>query len=398
MEDIRLDRNDIFLLVRGLLFAEKKRLHACSDIFGDELLVTPASEPGRAPLNLSSDEIGESARTLAGFFALNPDAAGRLERLKSVADWVSLVAGEWLPRPDGITFFTSGSTGMPKPIRRSLFHLVRDAVFLASLPGSVSRIVTQVPYHHIYGFICALLIPRLLNVPCLDRRFAAPAELAGELASGDLLLGTPFTWNLLAGFAPEFPPGVTGITSTAPCPARLITELEAKGLEKMVEIYGSTECGAIGYRHRSDEPLTLTPLWKKTEAGDLVRGLPDGSLSEPFPFQDELEWLGRDRFLVVKRLDGAVQVGGYNVYPGKVAEVIESCHLVARCAVRPMRPEEGDRLKAFIVLREGVEPDEEVREALREFIAIRLDHPEQPKDLRFGATLPVTGIGKAADW
>jgi len=398
MHEIRLNTDDIFRVARGLIFSEKKRLHACSDVFGDELRLTPDSRLGEEPLTLSAEEIAQTAGTVAGFFTLDRTAAPRLERQETIAGWVSLIAGDWDDRQDFITFFTSGSTGTPKPVRRRFSLLAQDAVFLSSLHDRIDRVVTQVPPHHIYGFIYTILIPGLLNVTCSDLRFAPPGRVAAELAPGDLAVGTPFTWKLLAGFAPQLPDGVEGVTSTAPCPAELVTSLLDKGLEKMVEIYGSTECGAMGYRFMPGAPMTLSPLWEKIDGGNFIRRLPDGSPSEPFRFQDELEWLDDTRFRVLKRVDTAVQIAGVNVFPDRVAEVIRACDMVADCAVRLMRPDEGDRLKAFIVLEPGLEPDEGVTEALREQMKRRLSHFEQPRELRFGDALPRNEMGKAADW
>jgi 4-coumarate--CoA ligase (photoactive yellow protein activation family) len=398
MQEIHLNNDDVFRVARGLIFSEKKRLHACSDAFGEELRLTPDSRLGDEPLALSAEEIAQTAGTIAGFFTLDQSMVPRLERQETIAGWVDLIVEAWCARQEFITFFTSGSTGVPKPVRRRFSQLARDAVFLASLHGRIDRVVTQVPPHYIYGFIYNILIPRLLGVPCSDQRFGSPAGVVAELTPGDLVIGTPFSWRLLAGFTPELPAGIEGVSSTAPCPAELATALLDKGLEKLAEIYGSTECGAMGYRITPDAPMTLSPLWERIDGETFIRRFPDGSPSEPFRFQDELAWLDETRFRVLKRIDGATQVGGFNVHLGRVAEVIRSCDMVADCAVRLMRPDEGDRLKAFIVLEQGLTPDEEVTRALREHMKRRLNHFEQPRELRFGAALPRNEMGKAADW
>jgi long-chain acyl-CoA synthetase len=255
-----------------------------------------------------------------------------------------------------------------------------------------------VPSHHIYGFIYNVLIPRILSAPCSERRFTAAVTLAGELAPGDLVIGTPFTWKLLAEYAPRLPHGIEGVTSTAQCPADVMTAVLEKGLEKMAEIYGSSESGAMGYRLLTDMPLTLSPLWERIEEDTFARRFPDGSLSQPFSFQDDLEWLDAKTFRVLKRIDRAVQIAGINVYPDRIAEVIRSCDLVADCAVRLMRPDEGNRLKAYIVLARDNLPTVNIRESLRKFLKERLNHLEQPKSLSFGLDLPRNEIGKSADW
>ena len=86
--------------------------------------------------------------------------------------------------------------------------------------------------------------------------------------------------------------------------------------------------------------------------------------------------------------------------PAGIAALLGSHPAVRECAVRLMRPEEGERLKAFIVPR-----DEAILDApaalgreLRVWLAKRLSPPETPKSLLFGPELPRTVSGKLADW
>ena len=70
----------------------------------------------------------------------------------------------------------------------------------------------------------------------------------------------------------------------------------------------------------------------------------------------------------------------------------------AQAAVRLMRPEEGVRLKAFVVPKDGAGTEQEPHLQLWAWIDRELAPPERPKALRFGPALPMTPEGKAADW
>jgi acyl-CoA synthetase (AMP-forming)/AMP-acid ligase II len=61
---------------------------------------------------------------------------------------------------------------------------------------------------------------------------------------------------------------------------------------------------------------------------------------------------GDRSFHVLRRQDGAVQVGGINVFPSRVAEVLARHPLVAQASVRLAAPEQGGRLKALIVCKD----------------------------------------------
>ena len=102
-------------------------------------------------------------------------------------------------------------------------------------------------------------------------------------------------------------------------------------------------------------------------------------------------------FVVGPRVDGAVQVGGINVHLERVRAVLRTHPLVEDAAVRLMRPEEGTRLKAFVVPK-GPMPQEELVAQLRAFIDRELTTPERPKAIAIGEQIPRNAQGKLADW
>ena len=59
-----------------------------------------------------------------------------------------------------------------------------------------------------------------------------------DLQPGDLVISHPAHWSMLALHAGRFPPGVQGVTSTAPCPDPLAQSLADSGLATLTQIYG----------------------------------------------------------------------------------------------------------------------------------------------------------------
>jgi len=84
--------------------------------------------------------------------------------------------------------------------------------------------------------------------------------------------------------------------------------------------------------------------------------------------------------------------------PARVREMLLDHPGVVDCAVRLMRPEEGPRLKAFVVLAHGWEPGPRMREMLSTHLTARLTRMEQPATITFGAELPRNEMGKPGDW
>ena len=321
---------------------------------------------------------------------------------RSLGDWVD-IAQQGLERfNERITFRTSGSSGDPKGCAHSLQGLLQETGEHARQFAGRHRILAAVPSHHIYGFLFSVLLPGALGLDdqaVIDLRGSTPAWLARGAQAGDLVVGHPDFWQAVASTVPAIAPGVVGVTSTGPCPAALSESIAATGLDRLVDVYGSSEAAGIGWRDSPLRPYQLFPYlaFSPDNPAQLVRLLPDGS-RRAFECQDDLQQLDAGRFRVGQRLDAAVQVAGINVFAARVAAVLERHPLVDRAAVRLMRPDEGSRLKAYLVPRGVIADTDAFLAELRRWIDSALPAHERPKALRLGTQLPVGQSGKAADW
>lgn len=315
--------------------------------------------------------------------------------------------GQWLEvAADGLaafdaqlTFRTSGSSGVAKACPHALAHLLQEVAHLAGLVPHTRRVLAAVPAHHIYGFLFTVLLPdRLACNEVLDIRLMTPVAVASMLRPGDLVISHPAHWSLLARHAVRLPPGVHGITSTAPCPDALARRLDDLGLATLTQVYGSSETAGIGTRTAAGAPFHLMPFWSRDpdEAHRLLRADEDGAICA-HGVQDRLEWMGDRQFRVCGRLDDAVQVGGTNVFPARVRQVLLDHPQVRDAAVRLMAPEEGSRLKAFVVPAPGTDPTA-LRADLWRWSESRLTAPERPKAFQIGDELPRNTMGKLSDW
>ena len=100
-------------------------------------------------------------------------------------------------------------------------------------------------------------------------------------------------------------------------------------------------------------------------------------------------------FSIVDRIKDMILVSGFNVYPTEVEAVLYHHPKILKCAVAGVPDDTtGERVKAYIVLREG-------ESATAEEITAWCRDPEQgltgyrvPKDIEFRDSLPETLIGK----
>ena len=382
-------------VVSDILYAELSRLRP-----GSALPARPWPELlaiGEAGLGCDSLEKLSLAAALGR--ALRLDRSGLEDHLlarTTLGSWIELAA-LCLSREDGsLVFSTSGSTGEPKYCEHPLELLEQEVDFLAGLFADRRRIVSVVSSRHIYGFLFSVLLPARLGVPVHRRLDRSTVGLGADLLAGDLLIGFPDFWRLAGRSVDHFPAGVEGVTSTAPLPRDIPGVLTTLGLGRLVEIYGSSETAGIGWRPASEENFTLFPYWSRSSE-TLVRRLPGGNESLYAP-PDRLDWTTPRQFSAQGRLDDAVQVGGHNVHPARIAALLESHPAVAAASVRLMRPDEGDRMKAFIVPSEPCADTARLAEILARWADESLTPAERPKSFRFGSALPRNPIGKAADW
>ena len=383
--------------VADLVAAELARLRP-----GAVLPALPLTAQCDLARDLGVDSLERMALASALSATLQLDRSGADDALVSgqtIGAWADAASAGLALHPDEITFRTSGSAGQPKPCRHLLAALWAEVAELAALLPGHARILCAVPSHHIYGFLFSVLLPRALGLGAgalRDVRAASPAALMREARAGDLVVAYPDYWRAALASDARFAPGVTGVTSTAPCPPELAHALQQRGLARLVQVYGSSETGGVGWRDSDALPFTALSYWRRDPADDAVL-LRSGVGAGSYRLQDVLAWQGERQFVPAGRIDHAVQVGGINVFPERVAQVLREHPDVVAAAVRLMRSDEGNRLKAFVVAHAGAAP-EPLRAALRQWAAARLSGPELPAAISIGAELPRSASGKLADW
>jgi len=333
------------------------------------------------------------ATAVNAFFHLHETGVeDALLRKQTLGEWAEIVAFSLARSFAHITFRTSGSTGTPKACRHRVADLMRETAALADLYGPIQRIIAMVPPHHIYGFLHTVLLPAHLNIPVIAAHSEIPFRHR-DIAPGDLIVAFPERWQAVAASG-ALPAGVRGVTSTAPCSPVIWEAVAATGLEALYEIYGASETAGVGWRTDGTAPFTLFPYWRCDGNSVIDAAAP----AQPIPLQDVLVPVDATRFRIQGRKDQAIQIGGINVFPAAVAARLQTHPLIQAAAVRMMRADEGKRLKAFVVLKDPACDLIAARREILDWITATLPTAEQPKAVTFGARLPCTETGKAADW
>jgi acetyl-CoA synthetase len=100
-------------------------------------------------------------------------------------------------------------------------------------------------------------------------------------------------------------------------------------------------------------------------------------------------------FWFVGRADDVINTSGHRVGPFEVESALLEHKVVAESGVigKP-DAEKGEIIKAFVVLREGFKPSQELEEELKKFVRHRLAAHAYPKEIEFCSNLPKTRSGK----
>ena len=137
-------------------------------------------------------------------------------------------------------------------------------------------------------------------------------------------------------------------------------------------------------------PQIMKGYWGREDAdGEVFRTIE----GKRFFLTGDIGHFDDDGFIVITdRKKDLILVGGFNAYPKEIEEVLFTHPKVAGAAVigKP-DPKAGERVKAFIQLKEGETATEE---EIMEFCKPLLAGYKRPREVEFRSELPTSAVGK----
>ncbi|HBA93740.1 MAG TPA: AMP-dependent synthetase [Ruminococcaceae bacterium] len=112
----------------------------------------------------------------------------------------------------------------------------------------------------------------------------------------------------------------------------------------------------------------------------------------------DLGVMDKDGFVYYKqRMKRLIIVSGVNVYPSQVENAIDAHpDVLLSCAIGIPDTYKMHVVKAFVVLRQGVEPNDKIKEEILEHCKKNISRYGVPKEIEFRDALPKTLVGKVA--
>jgi long-chain acyl-CoA synthetase len=338
-----------------------------------------------------------------------------------------------------VLMYTGGTTGIPKAAQLTQRNIQANAVqiraWLPRMRRGEDSILASLPLFHCYGMTTCMNLGILAASSMI--LIPNPRVLVHVLKSINrhhptLYPGVPAMYVAINNYPEIGRFDVSSIqaciSGAAPLPVEVQEKFQQLTGGRLVEGYGLSEAtpvthanpffgedriGTIGLPFPSTEAKivdadTGRPDLAPGEVGELVVRGPQvmkGYWRMPTETANTLRdgWLHtgdlarRDEAgyfqIVDRKKDMILGAGGYNIYPREVEEVLYQNPKVKECAVVgvPVSIEKGERVKAFVVLKEGEEATEE---QILAFCRENMAPYKVPRFVEFRTELPKTMVGK----
>tara|TARA_R110002167_G_scaffold84254_2_gene228995 strand:+ start:2201 stop:3955 length:1755 start_codon:yes stop_codon:yes gene_type:complete len=274
---------------------------------------TPGTSTALSPLvDAFAGEFGDSAKPLLEATA----GLGQqpLQALSEALDYSSVL----------LEIFTSGSSGEPQAIPKTLRQMAAEVTVIEGLWGALMQrhcALGTVSHHHIYGILYRLLWPLASGLPMWTHTCAFIEDVAAAITiCGDcFMVSSPthlsrlpdaFDWQPIRQHC------TLVLSSGAPLPASASLATHAAIGVDVAEIFGSSETGGIAWRRQHNPAHTQ---WTPVPGVDVRVDADSQCLQIRSPYLQQDDWyatsdrveIGPDQsFTLIGRVDKIVKVEG----------------------------------------------------------------------------------------
>ncbi|MDH5905543.1 AMP-binding protein [Vibrio splendidus] len=255
-----------------------------------------------------------------------------------------------------LTLFTSGSSGTPKAIDKTLEHLDIEIAQLDKNWGDLlkgNRVHSTVSHQHIYGLLFRILWPLCSGVPFARHNLEYPEQILSHANKQSVLISSPALLKRLKHETKSAQ--LAGVFSSG---GPLPTESAHQALNLLghfpIEVFGSTETGGIAFRQQQSAQ-TPWQLFDCIEASlnseNCIKLLsPYIDKNNWYQTADECEMVSSNQFILKGRTDRVIKIEEKRVSLVEVEKRLEQLPWVSECVVIPFEEPERLILASVLVL------------------------------------------------
>ncbi|MBR7555025.1 fatty acid--CoA ligase family protein [Allobacillus sp. GCM10007491] len=330
-----------------------------------------------------------------------------------------------------VVLYTSGTTGKPKGAmltHKNLYSNARDVAEYLTIDAN-DRVVAALPMFHVFCLTVALNAPLVNGGTVLIVPKFSPEEVFRVIKEhqATIFAGVPTMYNYLLQYPDEEAKDFSSIrfciSGGASMPVALLEKFEQRFNIRLSEGYGLSESSPVTCFNPLDRPRkagsigrSITNVENKVvdengeevpigQVGELiVRGpnvmkgyykMPEetqATIKDGWLYTGDMARMDEDEyFYIVDRKKELILVGGYNVYPREIEEVLYGHGKVSEVAVIGVPDENlGEAIIAYVVVND----DQVTREELVALCKEKLAKYKQPKEIEFLEELPKNTTGK----
>jgi len=333
--------------------------------------------------------------------------------------------------------YTGGTTGMPKAAILTHFNLVANVYqsvsWMTTLEPGKEVTLCVLPFFHSYGMTIALNLSVKVGAKMvlMPKYHTEDALRLIHKHGVTLFPGVPQIYATIANHPKVSKYNLRSvkvcISGAAPLPLKVKEDFERITGGKLVEGYGLSEASPVTHCnpiYGLNKPGSIGLPFPDTDAKivDVETGEKEMPIGEPgeliikgpqvmkgywnrpdetaitirngWLYTGDIAYMDNDGyFYIIDRKKEMIIVGGFNVYPREVEEVLMKHPKVKDAIVVGINhPIKGEIVKSFVVLKEGMSA---TAEEIIEYCKQNLAPYKVPSEVEFRTELPRTVVGKA---
>ena len=395
-----------------------------------------------------SDRFADEAKRVLDDCVVAPDSRFSLGEVEGFRPFNELIDGQSNDRPEllatGSTmFYTSGTTGRPKGVKRVLDPRPPDeasasaGMFLRLFgiqPHDNNVHITQAPMYHTAVNTWTTMSIHIGHPAVLMDRWTPEGALERidkyRVTTSHMV---PTMFNRLLQLPSEVREqyDVSSlrrmIHAAAPCPVETKKQMIEWWGDSIWEYYAATEGGGtvVGADVWMTKPGTVGLPWPGSEilivdddgkelpahqSGTVYMKMPGGGSFEYKGDKDKTEksrlrglftvgdigYLDEDGFLFLNdRANDMIIVGGVNIYPAEIEGAMVQHEAIGDVAVFGVpNPDVGEEIKAVVELRAGWEPGEQTTRSIMAWLRGQIAKQKLPRSIDYTTEMPRDPNGK----